>query len=119
MLLGLPASSDDAFLPDRKSDHGHGVSWKHAADLRKVRLAARFIAQVGACDMDAAFLQQLERLRAVAMRQNQLHAGGLQVVRQDGNSGVASGDENSIAKVVGGIEDLDVGAAVFRKLGWR
>ena len=50
------------------------------------------------------------------MRQHQLHAGGLQVMSQHGNSRIAPGDEHSIAKIVGRVEDLDVRAAVFRKL---
>ncbi len=52
------------------------------------------------------------------MREHQLDASGLQVVSQDRDSGVAPSDENSIAKIIGGIEDLDVRAAVFRKLIW-
>src|SRR5580704_16241118 len=39
-VFGIAGSSDDAFLPDRESNHGDGVSRKHAADLGKVRLAA-------------------------------------------------------------------------------
>ena len=111
--FGIAGRGDDPFLPYRESDHGDGVLGKHAANFGEIRFAARFIAQVRARDMDAAILQQLERLRAVAVRQHQLHAGGLQMVSQHRDSRVASGDENSIAKVVGGVENLNVGAAVL------
>ena len=58
-------------------------------------------------DVDASVPQQRQRLRTVSMRQHQLNSGGLHVARQDRNRGIASGDQNAIAKIFVGMEQRE------------
>ena len=45
--------------------------------------AAALIAEMRAGDVDPAIVQERERLRTVAMRQDELGSGGLRVARED------------------------------------
>src|ERR1700733_392383 len=78
----IAGSGNNPFFPHRECDDGNGVLGKKPSNLWKVRFTARFIAQMGARDVDAPVLQQLERLRTIAMRENQLDARRLQMMSQ-------------------------------------
>src|ERR1700685_3699910 len=53
------------------------------------------------------------------MRENQFDPRRLQMVRQHRDSRIASGNEDAIAKIVGGVEYLNIGAAVLGSLAGR
>src|SRR5579872_4255456 len=66
-VLGIAACGEDALFPHGIRDHGHGVSSEAAPDLGEIRFAAGVVAQMRACHVDTALLQQFQRLRTVAM----------------------------------------------------
>ena len=72
----------------------------------RVRLAGHFVPQMRAGDMNAALLEEKERLGAVSMRENQFHTSQLHVTREHGYPRIASRNEDAIPKIVVRVIDL-------------
>ena len=74
---------------------------------RQIRFAAGLVAEMRTGHVDDSLLQQRQRLRAIALRDDQFDSGAEHVAGEHGDARIAAGDENAVGQVVFGVKELD------------
>ena len=102
MPLGLPLAVTMPLLPNGKRDHGGRLAREAARDFGEVGFP-----EVGPGHVGHAAPEQVQRVRAIPIRQHQLDSRGMSVPLQNRDRRVAAGYQEPIAAIVVGMKDPD------------